>query len=126
MKDQHKGRYIALPHTIIGSESYHNLSGSASKALIALISQFNGRNNGAFTASWSLMSKRGFRSTDTLARALKALLTAKLIVKTQNANGGSCALYAVTWLPINECLGALQNPVRKKVALKELLLRHAK
>lgn len=130
-----QGRHIAISHAVMRSADYISLSGSAVKALNALIFQFDGQNNGAFKATWAEMSKmHGFHSKNTLARALKELLNAKLIVKTRESSGGRCALYAVAWLPttrpkkpsLAQLLGQVsppspQNPVRKKVSLHRLL-----
>lgn len=118
------GRHIAIPHSVMRSSDYKNLSGSAVKLLNALVFQHNGGNNGDLTAAWSVMSRdHGFRSKDTLSRALKELQSAKLILRTrvslfQNPNN-RCALYAVTWLAIDECPGKhldtkpTNTPVRK-------------
>jgi hypothetical protein len=91
------------------SQDYRDLHGNAVKLLAALIFQFNGRNNGAFAAAWNIMKAHGFNSRGTVDRALEQLITANLITRTREgffANpGGRCALYAVTWLPIDECPG---------------------
>jgi predicted transcriptional regulator len=91
------------------SPDYRNLKGNAVKLLNALLMQFNGRNNGDLSAAWTLMKRQGFCSRGTLDRALEQLLDANLVMRTREgffANpGGRCALYAVTWLPIDECPG---------------------
>jgi len=152
------GRYIAIPHMVMKSEDYRGLSGTAVKLLNALMFQFNGQNNGDFTAAWTVMSKQhGFKSKDPLTRAIRELEKANLIIKTREGffqnPGGRCALYAVTWLPINECkgkrlemkstitpprkfslekisfpnpesgMGSQQIPVRKMMSLAQLLGR---
>lgn len=70
----------------------------------------NGRNNGDLSASFKIMLKRDWKSESTLSRALDALLESNLIVKTregwfQGEHSSRCALYAVTWLGINDCAG---------------------
>jgi len=71
--------------------------------------QYNGNNNGDLSAAWSTMSKYGFKSKGTLSRSINALLDANLIMKTRVAYfqhpNNQCALYAVTWKPIDECPG---------------------
>lgn len=104
------GRYAGLPHVVMRSEDYRNLSGNAVKLLMALIYQFNGRNNGALTAAWSVMKKKhGFKSKDTLNRAKRQLLDADLIIQSRTPRflnpGGQCALYAIEWQAIDECKG---------------------
>lgn len=55
------------------------------------------------------MQKHGFNSRDTLQRAKQQLLDANLIVETRPGRftnpGGICPLYALTWLPVDECKG---------------------
>ena len=107
------GQYIAIPHAVMRSADYRNLSGTAVKLLCALLLQLDDRINGDFTAAFTVMHRQhGFRSTDTLARAIRELLAANIINKTRKAHGGRCALYAVTWLPITP---------PKKPSLRQLL-----
>ena len=65
-----------------------------------------------------LLKERGFRSKETLSRAINELLEARLIMRTrvgyfQNP-GGRCALYALTWQPIDECGGKLEVAATSK------------
>lgn len=114
------GLFIALPTHIFTSPQYANLSAHAVKLLIDLLSQYRGFNNGDLCATWSLMSQRGWRSRDTLNRALKELMTAGFIEKTRQGERGHSSgqrkptLYGVTWKGIDECGGKLDvspNPV---------------
>lgn len=105
------GGFLALPHAVLDSESFRGLSAYAVKLLIDIASQYRGQNNGDFTAAWSLMEKRGWKSRDTLGKALRELLEAGLIERTRDGGNpkqggaGICALYAMTWLAIDECKG---------------------
>ncbi len=107
------GRFIAIPLNILQSQQYVALSSSCVKLLIDLFAQFNGRNNGDLCATWTLMEKRGWRSRDTLGRAIKDLLGSGFIMKTRQGEKGhenghrKPTLYAVTWLGIDECGGKL-------------------
>ena len=103
------GRFIAIPFSVLKSDDYRNLPGNAAKLLNLMLLQYNGNNNGDLSAAWAIMSKHGFKSKGTLNRSLRALLDADLIRKTresyfQNPNN-QCALFAVTWWPIDECPG---------------------
>ena len=99
-----KGGFLAIPHDVLRSEAYRALSPSAVKLLVDIASQFTGRNNGNLTASMSLMSDRGWRSTATLHRAKRELLRAGLIEQTrQGGMNMGPTLYAVTWNPIDAC-----------------------
>ncbi|WP_116473818.1 hypothetical protein [Zobellella maritima] len=85
---------------------YMSLNGASLKLLMELAYQTNGNNNGDLTAAWSVLSKRGFKSKDTIERAVRELLVRGLIVKTRRGASGidgkrQPALYGLTWLPIN-------------------------
>jgi hypothetical protein len=88
------------------------MSGNAVKLLLALAYQYRGYNNGDLHAAFSIMRKEfGFNSPVTLAKAIKALLNARMIIQTRMHQfmnpGRKCALYALTWQPIDECKGKL-------------------
>ena len=101
------GSFIQLPHAILESSEYAVLSAHAVKALIDLFAQFRGENNGDFTAAWSVMRKRGWKSKAMLYRALNELIDKGWIIKTRQGGRYLCSLYAVTWKPINTCKGKL-------------------
>ena len=94
--------FLALPHTMLSSEAWATLSGTEVKMLIELARQFNGRNNGAFRASWEYLKGHGWISKSTIQNVLKSLEDKQWTKKTrQGGRDKRCTLYAVTWLPIN-------------------------
>jgi len=101
--------FNGIPRAVMRTDDYRQLHGNAVKLLMAMIDQYRGQNNGDLTAAYSVMKHWGFHSKATLASALKALLRAGLIMITRTGRflnpGGVCALYAVTWQPIDECPG---------------------
>ena len=101
--------HIQIPHLVMNSNDYRNLPANAVKLLNALIYQYRGRNNGDLTAAFNYMRDFGFRSKVTLHRALTQLLDARLIIRTREGRfmnpGGKCALFALTWKPVDECQG---------------------
>ena len=103
------GRFAGIPHSVMDSESYYLSSGNALKLLLELVKQYNGHNNGNLSAAFSNLKSRGWRSKRTLARCLKELMERGLIVKTREGwfrnPGARCALFALTWLRIDECQG---------------------
>ena len=117
------GRFISIPFVVLKSESYRSLKPYAAKLLNLMLMQFNGKNNGDLSAAWSTMSAYGFKSKGTLQRSINALLEARLIKKTRESYfqhpNNQCALYAVTWKPIDACDGkrldvkATITPLRK-------------
>lgn len=101
------GPFFALPHSIIFCSNYRALSAHAVKLLNDLGGQYHGYNNGDLSAAWSLMSERGWKSRETLGRALAELLHFGMIEKTRQGGLNRCSLYGLTWLPIHECRGKL-------------------
>ena len=99
----HGGWFFRLPVEVLDSPAYCGLSFKARALLMDLGAQFRGHNNGDFTAAWTQMRPRGWKSKDTLRRALLELLEAGLIELTRQGGLHWCSLYAVTWLPIDEC-----------------------
>lgn len=103
------GQYFVIPHHIMDYPDWQRLTPNAIRLLLELLKQYNGRNNGDFTAAWTIMQKRGFHSQTTLNDALKCLMDLQYIIRTREGRfcnpGKRCALYAVTWLPIHDCPG---------------------
>lgn len=108
---------MLIPYVVLDSPDVLGLSAIAFKLLVMMFKQFNGGNNGDFSAPFSKAKEWGIRSEATLCKALKELVSANLIVRTrdpirdrQNPRG-QCSLYGVTWLAIHECGGKLDiNP----------------
>jgi predicted transcriptional regulator len=115
--------FNGIPRVVMLTNDYRGLHGNAVKLLMALIHQYRGNNNGDLTAAFSVMQNWGFKSKETVANALQALQDAGLIMRTRTGRfmnpGGVCALYAITWQPIDECPGknlevkSTRNPPRK-------------
>ena len=101
------GGYFKLPHAVMESANYRALSPHARMLLNDLGLQFRGANNGDLSAAWKIMQPRGWRSRDTLGRALAELLHYGLIEKTRQGGLNHCSLYALTWLAIDECRNKL-------------------
>ncbi|GAB3288846.1 hypothetical protein [Parahaliea aestuarii] len=99
-----------LPKEIWEHPDYCNLKPlSAYKMLMEFACQYNGRNNGDLTAAYSVLKARGWKSQDTINNAVEALMRAGLVVRSRTGRfcnpGGRCHLYALTWLPVDECPG---------------------
>lgn len=107
------GTYIGIPHSVMDSADFRSLSGSAMIALMALVRQFNGHNNGDYSLTHSMAKEWRIGSKTTLANALGELMKKNLIVRTRDPTRdkqnphGQCALYGVTWKPIDYCKGKL-------------------
>ena len=95
--------YLGLPHYLINHRNFQTLSPRATKLLIDIAAQYRGSNNGDLCAPISLMRERGWRSSDQLFKARKELLDRGLIVTSRQGGLNKCSLFALTWLPIDEC-----------------------
>ena len=107
-RDSHGG-HGALPRGVWKSADYYRLSGSAVKLLMDLACQYNGKNNGDLTVAHSIVNARGCGAKDTVTRAVRELLEAGMIIQTRlglfTNPGAKCALYALSWKPVDECNG---------------------
>ncbi|WP_231734527.1 hypothetical protein [Noviluteimonas gilva] len=97
-----------MPVEVLDSPAYCALSFKARALLLDLGAQYRGNNNGDMAAPWSWMKMRGWKSKDTLRRALLELLTSGMIEQTRQGGLHCPTLYAVTWLGIDECGGKLE------------------
>jgi hypothetical protein len=105
------GGYLGLPHAVLKSPNYALLSSHAVKLLVDLGSQYRGKNNGDLCATWSILQPLGWRSRETLGISIKELLYYGFLEKTRQGGKRQCSLYALTWQPIDECMGKLDvNP----------------
>jgi len=101
------GGFAALPHCLLASLVYINLSAHAVKLLNDLLAQFKGLNNGDLCLAWTIMKKRGWKSRDTLNKARKELLDVELILISRHGDRKRSTLYALTFIAIDECKGKL-------------------
>lgn len=114
-RDRHKGRseggtFVAIPHAVLNSPNYLALSMHARGLLFDMAVQYRGKNNGDLCAAWTLMKRRGWKSKETLGRALKELRDYGFILLTRQGGRNLCSLYALTWRPIDHCGGKLDEP----------------
>ena len=105
-----RGQFIALPKAVINHTNFTSLSGNAVKLFIHLYGQYNGRNNGDFSAPWSTVQSKGFKSKGTLSRSLNELKENGIITVTRQGGKNLCSLYAVTFAAIDDCKGKLDVP----------------
>jgi hypothetical protein len=94
------------------SDDFRALSGGALKVLLGILRQYRGANNGDMSATFTQAKSWGIGSKATLVKALDELQCCSLIIKTREGKfirpGGCCALYAISWRPIDECEGKLE------------------
>jgi hypothetical protein len=102
-----KGGYAPLYYCVTRSQAFANLSAHANKLINEFLSQYNGSNNGDFSATFSLMQKRGWKSKGTLNRAIKELIESGFIEVSRQGGRHLCSLYALTFYAVDECKGKL-------------------
>lgn len=88
------------------------LSPHSCKLLLQTVHLYNGKNNGDICLAFSVMKKRGWKSSATLNKSIKDLLDKGFLIKTrQGGLNMGCCLYAFGWEPIDECNGKIDiNP----------------
>lgn len=123
-KHKQKASFAGIPRVVMDSPDYTGLSGNAIRLLNELAYQFKGANNGDLCASWTLMKIRGFSSKTTLTKVIRELKTADLIIETRQGQfiKSVPTLYALTWLPINECKGKRLDIPPSKTPLRNFHL----
>nr|ART37180.1 D477 [uncultured bacterium] len=102
-----RGPFLALPRDVLLSDAWAALTAHEVKLLVDMGAALRGSNNGDLSCTWAAMHQRGWASRDTLARALAGLLSRGFITLTRQGGRRVCSLYAVTWLPVDECGGKL-------------------
>ena len=102
-----RGGFVALPFAGPRSQSFTLLSPHAVKLLIHLLSQYRGNNNGDLCVAWTLMQPRGWKSRDTLFRAVTELQERGWLIRTRQGGRHQPNLYAVTFYSIDDCPGKM-------------------
>lgn len=111
-RQKHQGRketgtFLRVPTAVLASANFCGLSMKAKALLLDIGARYNGFNNGDLAAPYSWMKTQGWKSKDTLHRALKELLEAGMIELTRQGGLHGPSLYAFTWMAIDECKGKL-------------------
>ncbi len=99
--------FFGLPKEVIAHTNFISLTSAAIKLLVDLGFQYNGKNNGDLCAAFSLMSKRGWKSKETLWNAIDCAINYRMIMVTRQGGKHQATLYAFTWRSIDECQGKL-------------------
>lgn len=112
-----EGSFVSLPHQLLDCSNYLCLSAHAVKLLLDIYAQYRGNNNGDLAAPWSKMQPRGWRSRDTLGKALRELEAYGMIERTRHGGEGragrkATTLWAITWKAVDDCDGKLDISAR--------------
>lgn len=101
------GTFFRIPTRVLDCPAYVALTFKAKALLLDMGAQFRGNNNGDLAAAWSVMRQRGWKSKETLRRALLELLAGGLIEQTRQGGLHCASLFAVTWIEVHDCGGKL-------------------
>lgn len=100
------GRFIALPHSVLESEAYMQLSYPARALLLEFALQFHGDDNGRLLASRKHLLKRGWKSNATITEAKRELIEAGFLFQTvRGQRPNKASWYAVTWQTLDKLQG---------------------
>jgi hypothetical protein len=101
------GGFAPLSYAVLRSHSFKLLSARAVKLLVDLLAQYKGDNNGDLCAAWTIMRDRGWKSKDTLNKALKELRDGDWLEVTRQGGRNKATLYGVTFYNTDDCKGKL-------------------
>lgn len=91
-------RFVVLPHVVLDSPAYRRASHTARSLLVDVALQLNGANNGRLVVCARYMEPRGWKSKDTIWRAVRELVDLGLLVETRKGRRPNVAAwFAVTW-----------------------------
>lgn len=95
--------FLRLPHFLLESAEFAELSPSAVKLLLDVALLYKGSNNGDLEIVWSSLKVRGWRSKATIQKARDELLVDGWLRCTRHGGRNRCSLYAITWEAIDAC-----------------------
>lgn len=102
--------FSAWPHECAQHSNFLTMSVHAKALLFCLLGQYKGNNNGDLDVTFHRMGKEGWGSRNTVEKARTELEQRGWIVRTRQGWRHRCSLYAVTFQPVNECGGKLEEP----------------
>lgn len=99
-----KERFVGIPFRVANSAPFAALSAYEVKFIFDLLTQYNGRNNGALSPTHSLLKNRGW-AKGTLHRTFTSCEAKGWVVVTRKGwkQRGKPTLVAITWLAIDDC-----------------------
>ena len=106
------GRFARLPHSILMHPSVTSLTAAVFRVLVAVVAQYDGRNNGALALPLSSAHTFGVTSANTLSRGLREMQVRGLVLQTYpgSYHPPAPARYAVTWLPTDDTTWTKKGP----------------
>ena len=100
------GGFVALPWSVLDSVAYARLSHPARALLLEFARQYCRDNNGRLLASRAYLSKRGWKSSDVISRAIQQLVAGGFIHQTvMGHRPNKASWYAITWYTLDKHKG---------------------
>lgn len=96
---------VILLHEVMERPEFRQMTPAASAVLMQLLAQCYGKNNGEQMATHEMAKEWGVKSKTTLARVLRELVDAKLIVQTYS-KPGERSRYGINFPPYSDYLKA--------------------
>jgi hypothetical protein len=109
-QDRDGGRFLALPHVVLESPGYRQLSYTARALLLDVALQYRPRLNGKLSASRAYLGPLGWCSEDVRTCALRELTAAGLLIQTRCGRINHAAWYALAWFPLEHVTGVEIDP----------------
>ena len=106
-RNERVAAFAPLPFAVIRSQGFARLSAHAVKLVIDLLAQYKGDNNGDLCAAWTIMQGRGWKSKETLNKALKELKEGHWVEVTRQGGRHKASLYGLTFYAVDDCNGKL-------------------
>jgi hypothetical protein len=94
-----KGRFVALPHSVLESDQFVGLNHASVRLLLLIAKQYRGDNNGRLVACPSYFEPLGWRSRASATRCLDELIKSRLICRVRIGTRQVPAWYALAWWP---------------------------
>ena len=100
------GAFVALPNVMIDSPGYRQAGHTARSLLVDMARQYTGHNNGKLVACPRYLRPLGWKSNQTITRALRELVACGLLAETRKgARPNKAAWFALTWLDLDQGQG---------------------
>jgi hypothetical protein len=94
--------FVALPYVVLDSAAYRSVGYPARALLLDIAKQYNGHNNGKLVACAKYLKPLGWKSNDTVSRALRELVAVDLLIETRKgARPNKAAWFALGWYQLD-------------------------
>jgi hypothetical protein len=93
---------VPLPYIVVRSAQWARLSPFAVKLLLELLGQYCGNNNGDLTTAWTVLRLRGWKSKQSLYKAIDELESGAWIQRTRQGGRHTATLWAITFFALDE------------------------